>query len=74
MRIYKRPSYNTIQLAVDGDLIAMHEIVQFYEHYINEICTLQNFDVNDTSLVTFNKDLKNVLVNKLLQAVEKFNI
>ncbi len=74
MRTYKRPSYNTIQLAVDGDLIAMHEIVQCYEQYINEICTFQNYDVNDKSLVTFNNDLKNVLVNKLLQAIGKFNI
>lgn len=63
-----------IQQAVAGNLIAINQIVQLYEPYINTLSTEKLYDNEGNEYIGVNVTLKNDLRTKLIQMIQAYKI
>ena len=54
-----------------GDILAMGQILRYYDGYINKLCTRTLYDLDGTPHVRVDEYMKHRLQNKLIWAILK---
>ena len=69
---YKEPlPLAVIEAARAGDAGAVEQVLQYYNGYINKLCTRTLYDLDGTPHVRVDEYMKHRLQNKLIRAILK---
>lgn len=65
--------YVVIEKATHGDVVAMNEVLERYDGYINTLSSRRIIDKHGNSVVAVDDDIKGSLQSKLIAAVLQFD-
>lgn len=74
MPAYKKPSFHTIALAVDGDEIAIERILAHYDSYINKVCLRPTYDTDGNMSIAVDPELKGRIREAVIRMILRFEI
>lgn len=67
-------SFTVIILAVNGDVNAVNQVLQHFEHYINKLSQKTLFDELGNPYIHIEDDIKRLLETKLILAITRFEL
>ncbi|MBO6438780.1 helix-turn-helix domain-containing protein [Enterococcus faecalis] len=70
----KRLPFSIIVLAVSGDVLAMNQVLQYYEPYIIKLAQIKRYDGRGNVHSQVAPDIQRSLETKLIVAVTKFTL
>ena len=75
MKINQQPLlFPQIVQAVSGDIIAMNEMVKYFEPYVNRLAQKIYFDEYGNQRIYIEEEIKQSLEAKLMRAILKFDL